>query len=86
MMRSAPLLVNVAPSDVQVLAELSEAREFTAGEAIFREGDPGDGFHTIVRGTVRIFVVSREGREATLATIGRGAVIVIDADSLQRQG
>jgi len=71
-MRSVPLLANVAPSDVQALAELSRAHEYAAGETIFRECDPGDGFHTIVRGAVRIFVVSREGKEATLATIGRG--------------
>jgi CRP/FNR family cyclic AMP-dependent transcriptional regulator len=70
--RSAPLLANVEQSDVQALAELSEVREFAADEVICREGDPGDGLHTIVRGTVRIFVVSREGKEATLATIGRG--------------
>jgi len=67
--RSAPLLANVEQSDVQALAELSEVREFAADEVICREGDPGDGLHTIVRGTVRIFVVSREGKEATL---GRG--------------
>ena len=71
-MRNAPLLANVSAADVQALAGLSEAREYAAGEAIFLEGDPGDAFHTIVRGAVRIFVVSAEGREATLATIGRG--------------
>lgn len=71
-MRNAPLLAKVAERDVQALAELSEVREYASGEAIFREGDPGDALHTIVRGAVRIFVVSPEGREATLATVGRG--------------
>ena len=71
-MRNAPLLVNVAQSDVQALAELSTVRQYDPGEAIFREGDPGDAFYTIVRGSVRIFVGSAGGREVTLATIGRG--------------
>ncbi|HJM89695.1 MAG TPA: Crp/Fnr family transcriptional regulator [Dehalococcoidia bacterium] len=71
-MRTAPLLANVPEDDVRALAELSDAREHRAGQPIFREGDPGDAFHTIVTGAVRIVVVSSSGSEATLATLGRG--------------
>jgi CRP-like cAMP-binding protein len=70
--RYAPLLANVDEQDVRALAEMGEPRHFVAGQSIFSEGDPGDALYTIVRGSVRIVVVSATGREATLATLGRG--------------
>lgn len=70
--RGAPLLANVDEQAVLALAAMSEPREYAAGQVIFAEGDPGDALHTIVRGSVRIVVVSQTGREATLATLIRG--------------
>lgn len=47
-------------------------REFKRNEVIFLEGDPGDCFFLVLAGEVRIFKVSSDGREKTLALIGTG--------------
>lgn len=47
-------------------------REFKRNEVIFLEGDPGDCFYLVLTGEVRIFKVSADGREKTLALIGTG--------------
>ena len=71
-MRAAPLLAMVPEADVRALVDLGALEHYQPDESIFREGDPGDALHTIVRGRVRIVIVSDEGREVILATLGRG--------------
>ncbi len=70
--RAVPLLAGVAEDDVRALAEAGRARSYRAGETIFAEGDPGDALYTIIRGSVRVTVVSPGGRETTLATLRDG--------------
>jgi CRP/FNR family transcriptional regulator len=47
-------------------------REFKRNEVIFLEGDAGDCFYLVLTGEVRIFKLSPDGREKTLALIGEG--------------
>lgn len=47
-------------------------REFKRNEVIFLEGDPGDCLYLVLAGEVRIFKLSPDGREKTLALIGVG--------------
>jgi CRP/FNR family transcriptional regulator, cyclic AMP receptor protein len=50
------------------------ARDFAAGEVLFREGDPGHEMYVIQAGLVR--VVKRAGGEVrSLATLGRGEFV-----------
>ncbi len=67
-----PLLVGATPEDVRALADRGVVRSYPAGTVIFREGDPGDSFHTILEGMVKITIGSQEGDEFTVAQLGPG--------------
>src|SRR3990172_4534444 len=60
-----PLLGGATAEDVRVLVSLGAVRIFPPGSVVFREGDPGDSFHTILEGTVRITISSPDGAEFT---------------------
>jgi CRP-like cAMP-binding protein len=51
---------------------LKDAQIFRAEETIFSQGDPADCVFFIQRGTVKLTVVSAEGKEAALALVGTG--------------
>lgn len=64
------------PEDVvRVIAGGMAPRLFRPGEAIIRQGDPGDGLHLIVRGTAEVRLRSGEGEPQVLATVQRGDVV-----------
>ena len=55
-----------------VVGELRK-RRFRRGETIFHQGDPGDAFHVVASGSVKIVLPSPTGREgAILVTLRRG--------------
>jgi len=45
---------------------------FRKGESIFSEGDEGSGFYVVIRGRVKIFKLSLEGKEQILHFFGPG--------------
>ncbi len=55
------------------LASLSRQERFTAGQTIFREGDPGDNLYVIVEGEVRIGKFIPGAGEEALAVLEHGA-------------
>lgn len=85
-MRQVPLLALLNDADIRALASKSNAHTFAAGECIFREGEPGDALHVIVKGAVRIYRLTDTGREATFGLLGRGDCLGEQAllDSLPR--
>ena len=50
-----------------MLAARTVRKQYSAGELLFSEGEPCNGLHIIVRGRVRIFKTSVNGREQVLA-------------------
>ncbi len=52
------------------LESTGSVKSFQPGQTIFSEGDPADGFHVVIRGRVKIFKVSSEGREQILHILG----------------
>jgi CRP/FNR family transcriptional regulator len=72
---SLPLLARLPTEDVRALASRARLRSFKEGAILVREGEPGDAIHILVAGSVRIAVSSREGEEATVATLGPGESI-----------
>ena len=58
---------------------------FTPGEHIFREGDPFDAIAAVRAGTVKTYVIDRDGREQVLGFFLPGEVIglnAIDGDAI----
>jgi CRP-like cAMP-binding protein len=64
------------------LAEGSNVRSFKKGRLIFQQGDPGDALYVVVEGLVKVFVVSEDGTEMVLTTMGPsdtlGEIAVLD--------
>ena len=56
-----------------VLARSGDGRtvlEVPTKQALFSQGDPADAVFYILKGTIRITVLSRQGKEAVIATLG----------------
>jgi CRP/FNR family cyclic AMP-dependent transcriptional regulator len=57
------------------LSQLGDGRttlDYQSGQIIFTQGDPADAIFYIQKGTVKLTVVSKPGREAVLAILGTG--------------
>jgi CRP-like cAMP-binding protein len=68
-LRRSPLFEMLSEAELEVLAELSRARRFAAGELVFREGDAGDALLVLAQGEVDVVARSPAGEERTLATL-----------------
>lgn len=68
------LLEDLAPADLDRLAQLAATRSFAAGEAVFSKGDPGEAMMAVLCGRVRISCCSVDGREMVFAMFGPGDV------------
>ena len=71
----APLLADLSPNELQLLAARTVRKLFAAGELLFSEGEPCNGLHIIARGKIRIFKTSVNGREQVLALNGPGDTV-----------
>lgn len=72
-LKSIPLLVGLAESDLNFLSERAVTRHYKTGEPIFSEGEPCEGLYIIESGDVRVFKVSPQGREQVLTIERTGA-------------
>jgi CRP/FNR family transcriptional regulator, cyclic AMP receptor protein len=70
LIRSVPLFEHCSKRDVAQVARIAVERTIEAGAELTREGEPGDAFYAVVRGTV---VVRRRGRK--VAELGDGCFI-----------
>lgn len=70
-LRQVPLFSNLAPEDLQQIAEIATECVFPANEYLCRDGDIGDELFVIVEGQVRVTKGSN-GAERTLRTLKVG--------------
>ncbi len=70
--RRVALFADLDAAQLQTLSRLASVRHFAAGAPILREADPGDLFFALVRGEVKVFVDSPEGREVVLTHLQAG--------------
>lgn len=71
-LRRVPLFAELSPTTLDRVAALTFTRTYRRGETIFRENDPGDALYIIQTGLVRIYRVTADGREKTLAILTDG--------------
>jgi CRP/FNR family transcriptional regulator len=62
-LRANPYFEGLADVSLQELAEHTSLRQFERGEALFWEGDPGQGLHIVYTGCLKLFRVSPAGRQ-----------------------
>jgi CRP/FNR family cyclic AMP-dependent transcriptional regulator len=67
-----PLFARLGDGDLQEIAPHIRERAFSSGQTIVLEGEPCQAVYFVVRGVVRSYRLSREGREQVLAYLGPG--------------
>ena len=72
LLRSVPLFAELAPGDLDRIADRSAWREFRRRQAIHFPGDLADAVFVVRQGRVKISRLSEDGKEATLILVGPG--------------
>ena len=60
-LRKIPLFADVDPPKLKLMAFASERLTFKPGEAVVRQGDPGDAAYVIIAGTADVVVKTPSG-------------------------
>jgi len=72
LLKGIPLFSDLYKGELQPLAHALERRTFNKGQVILRQGDQGDSLFVVVSGRVRIYTLSPEGHELSVAFCDRG--------------
>ena len=71
-LRRVPLFEGLDPEDLQRIAATAVERRFAPGEALIREGEPGDELVVILEGTVRVERAEPDGTTRAVRTYEAG--------------
>jgi len=63
------LFSDLEASELRELADVAQVVQFPASALIFREGEAGDCAYIVVRGSVQVFAIDRNGDEVVLAQL-----------------
>src|SRR5215831_6860303 len=63
------LFSDLETDQLRALAEVAQVVQFPASALIFREGEAGDCAYIVVRGSVEVFAIDRNGDEIVLAQL-----------------
>lgn len=67
-----PLFNDMAPAELDRIAEQTTEVRLERGQTIFRRGDPCVGFHIVIYGQVKLAFISPQGDEKVVEIIGPG--------------
>lgn len=70
-----PLFAGLKPDELKLLAGCAKNVRFTAGEVLFREGDPADTFYVIRHGSVSLEMFVPGRGPVTIETLEPGDVV-----------
>ena len=70
-LRRVPMLSNLDPEDLQLIAEATEETTYLAGESIYRAGEPGKEMLVIIDGEV-VVTTEHDGNRREVARYGPG--------------
>jgi CRP-like cAMP-binding protein len=73
-MEKVDILSPLSREERRHLVEAVGVKVFASGERPVRQGEPGDSFYIIKRGTVDVVVEKGPGSEAVVATLGPGNI------------
>ncbi|MDR3566268.1 MAG: Crp/Fnr family transcriptional regulator [Negativicutes bacterium] len=62
-LKKIPVFADLAEAQLALIAERTIERAYRRGAVIFLEGEPGDGFHYVKSGKVKIVRATDDGRE-----------------------
>jgi len=59
-------------AELETISRITQIKNLNKGEMIFFEGDPADGFYLLLKGRVRVYKSSPDGKEYTIHQIMPG--------------
>ena len=68
----ADLFKDLTVAQLDEIARIVSDKEYNKGRLIFAEGDEGIGFYMVIRGRVKVYKVSPDGKEQILHIFGPG--------------
>ena len=74
-LKRAQLFAGLSEPEMQSLSARAVRKLYDAGELVFSEGEPCEGFYVVLAGKIRIFKTSANGREQILAIEGPGSSV-----------
>jgi CRP/FNR family transcriptional regulator len=73
--RRVPMFAGLSDADAALLVRALRPRALAQGEALFRQGDPGDTLVVVASGALSVDVRRLDGGEAPVAVIAEGEVV-----------
>jgi CRP-like cAMP-binding protein len=70
-----PFLADLSPHHLRLLSDCAMSAHFTAGELIFKEGDPANGFYLIQKGRVALECYAKQPGETLIQLLYSGDVL-----------
>ena len=67
-----PIFNGLSKDQIKQIGRIAVEKEMIKGRIIFSEGDEGSGFYVVVKGRVKVFKVSPDGKEHILHIVGPG--------------
>lgn len=67
-----PLLTPLSTADRDAVLRAARRRQVRRGEVLFREGDPAEALHLVIRGHFLVQISTEDGDTATLTVAGPG--------------
>jgi uncharacterized membrane protein len=71
-LREIPLFSLLDQEEMRVLANNLDERDYSAGQMIIQQGDPGSTMFVVARGKVELFLRDRGDQRVTIATVEPG--------------
>lgn len=75
LLQRIPLFRELEADDLEHLAKFAKTQSYKAREVIFNQADSGHQMAIIIRGQVKLSILSGEGKEMTLAMPGVGDIL-----------
>lgn len=73
-LKHIPIFEELAPADLASISKVTIERRYKKNMIIFMEGEPGEGFHYVKTGKVKIVRMTPDGREHIINILGPGEV------------
>jgi diguanylate cyclase (GGDEF)-like protein len=71
-LKTVSIFSDIPDKELDIIASGLTRREFSAGELVFKEGDPGNEMYVVVSGRVSIFIIDNDGSEVVLSEMVEG--------------
>jgi CRP/FNR family transcriptional regulator len=69
-LRNVPVFEDLPPEDLAIISQVTLERKYSKNGVIFSDGEPGEGFHYVKTGKVKIVKLAADGREHIINILG----------------